>query len=450
MMSTRSSPAANERLMDRRAAAVPRGVSQAHPVFASRALGAELWDVEGRRYIDFCGGIAVVNTGHCHPDVVEAVDAQLRAYTHTCFQVVAYESYVALAERLNALAPGAAPKKTMFMTTGAEAVENAIKIARAYTRRSGVIAFSGAFHGRTMMALALTGKVHPYKAAFGPFPGEVFHAPFPSASSGIGVDASIRAIERLLKSDIEASRVAACIVEPVLGEGGYHPAPPEFLRRLRALCDEHGILLIADEIQTGIGRTGRMFAVEHSGVVPDIVTLAKGLGGGLPISAIVGRADVMDAAHPGGLGGTYAGSPLGCAAALAVLDAIERDDILAQVERSGERMRARLRELAARHPAIGDVRGLGLMNAIELFHDAARTQPAPELAARLLAEARNRGLLLLACGDHGNVIRFMCPLTTPQTILDEGLDRLGDALSAIAPATARVAHAQPAMPAHTP
>lgn len=421
----------NAAWMARRNAALPRGVSQAHPLFVSRARDAELWDVAGRRYIDFCGGIAVVNTGHCHPKVIAAVEGQLRDYTHTCFQVVAYDPYVALAERLNALAPGSSPKKTFFMSTGAEAVENAIKIARASTRRSGIIAFSGGFHGRTLMALALTGKVDPYKAGFGPFPAEVFHAPFPCALHGVSVDNAIDGIEALFKHDIEPSRVAAMIVEPVTGEGGYYPAPMEFLQRLRALCDSHGILMIADEIQTGIGRTGRMFAVEHAAVEPDIITLAKGLGGGFPISAIIGRADVMDAVNPGGLGGTYAGSPLGCAAGLAVLDVIDEERLLEKVTRHGERMRARLREMAQRYPAIGEVRGLGLMVAIELFQDIERTRPAPEITAALVAEARQRGLLLLSCGNYRNVIRIMSPLTVPEPILDEGLDLLDQALDAV-------------------
>lgn len=424
----------NAAMMHRREAALPRGVSQAHPLFVARARDSELWDIAGRRYIDFCGGIAVVNTGHCHPRVIAAVEAQLAAYTHTCFQVVAYDGYVALAERLNALAPGPLPKKTFFMSTGAEAVENAIKIARACTRRSGVIAFAGGFHGRTLMALALTGKVDPYKTGFGPFPAEVYHAPYPCAVHGVSADDAIHGIEALFKHDIEPARVAAVIVEPVTGEGGYYPAPPEFLQRLRALCDHHGILMIADEIQTGVGRTGRMFAVEHAGVAPDIITLAKGLGGGFPISAIIGRADVMDAVPPGGLGGTFAGSPLGCAAGIAVLDVIDDEKLLDKVVRHGERMRARLREMADRHRVIGEVRGLGLMNAIELFHDTARTRPAPEIAAALVSEARQHGLLLLSCGNYRNVIRLMSPLTVPEAILDEGLDLLERALAAVAPA----------------
>ncbi len=391
-----------------------------------------MWDIEGRRYIDFCGGIAVVNTGHRHPRVIEAVISQLEHFTHTCFQVIAYEPYVALAERLNALAPGDAPKKTFFMSTGAEAIENAVKVARAATRRPGIIAFTGAFHGRTMMTLALTGKVDPYKAGFGPFPNEVYHAPFPCPLHGISVDDAMAGIEMLLKNDIEPSRVAAIVVEPVQGEGGYYPAPDEFLPRLRALCDQHGILIIADEIQTGIGRTGRMFAVEHCGVVPEIIALAKGLGGGFPISAIVGRADVMDAVGPGGLGGTYAGSPIACAAALAVLDIIESEQLLERSRRLGEYLQGRLRALAARHPAIGDVRGLGLMVAIEFFDDASRRKPAPEMAKAVVAEAVRRGLLLLSCGVHGNVIRMMTPLTIPEGILNEGLDLLEDTLAAVA------------------
>ena len=421
----------NETLRRRQAAAVPRGLSRAHPVYAARASNAELWDVEGRRFIDFCGGIAVVNTGHCHPRVLGAVESQLRRFTHTCIQVVAYEPYVRLAERLNALAPGSGPKKTLFLSTGAEAVENAVKIARASTGRTGIIAFAGAFHGRTMMALALTGKVRPYKAGFGPYPAEVFHAPFPCDLHGVSVDDAIRGVERLLKSEIEPRRVAAVVVEPVQGEGGYYVAPPEFLRRLRSLCDEHGMLLIADEIQTGIGRTGKMFAVEHSGVVPDIITLAKGLGGGFPISAVVGCAKVMDAVDVGGLGGTYAGSPIGCAAALAVLDVIEQEGLLERSHWLGARMESRLREMARRHLFIGDVRGLGLMLAIELFEGGDRSKPAPELASRVIQEARERGLLLLGCGIHGNAIRMMTPLTIPERVMDEGLRILDDALAAV-------------------
>ena len=427
-----SSTRASADLLSRRQAAIPRGVSQSHPLIVDRALNAELWDVEGRRYIDFCGGIAVVNTGHCHPRVIEAASRQLERFTHTCFQVIAYEPYVALAERLNALAPGGAPKKTFLMSTGAEAIENAVKIARGATGRPGVISFTGAFHGRTMMALALTGKVDPYKIGFGPFPGEIYHAPFPCPLHGISVEDAMAGLETVFRNDIEPARVAAILVEPVQGEGGYYPAPAEFLQRLRALCDRHGMLLIADEIQTGIGRTGRMFAVEHAGVVPDILTLAKGLGGGFPISAIVGRADVMDAVAPGGLGGTYAGSPVACAAALAVLDVIEDEGLLDRSTLLGERLRGRLGALAARHPEIGDVRGLGLMVAIEMFDGKARRNPSPEAAKAIVAEAARRGLLLLSCGIFGNVIRIMTPLTIPDSVLEEGLAVLEDTLAAVA------------------
>lgn len=427
-----NSPSTNATLMARRAAAIPRGIGNAHAIFAVRAENGEIWDVEGRRYIDFCAGIAVVNTGHCHPKVIAAAKAQLDQFTHTCFQVVAYESYVELAERLCKLAPGKAPKKAFFMSTGAEAIENAIKVARAYTGRSGIIAFQGAFHGRTMFSVALTGKVDPYKLGFGPFPAEVFHAPFPNALHGISIDDSIRGIEAIFKSDIEAARVAAIFVEPVQGEGGYIPAPPEFLRRLRELCDKHGILLVADEIQTGVARTGKMFAIEHAGIEADIITMAKGLGGGLTISAVIGRADVMDAAAPGGLGSTYAGHPIACAGALAVLDVVEEEKLCERSTALGERMRARLGALKARHSSIAEVRGLGAMTAVEFCRDGDPHRPAPEIANALKAEAARRGLLLLTCGVYGNVLRIMIPLTIPETVLDEGLDILAAALDVAA------------------
>lgn len=418
--------------MARRAAALPRGVGQAHPLVASRALNAEVWDVEGRRYIDFVAGIAVVNTGHCHPKVVAAAQAQLAHFTHTCFQVVAYEGYLRLAERLNALAPGDAAKKTFFVNTGAEAVENAIKVARAFTGRPGVIAFNGGFHGRTLLTLGLTGKIDPYKLGVGPFPGEIYHAPFPNEAHGVSVDDAMRGLEALFKCDIEAKRVAAIIIEPVQGEGGYYPAPAEFMQRLRALADQHGILLIADEIQTGMARTGKMFAMEHFGVVPDIITMAKGLGGGFPIAAIVGRADIMDALSPGGLGSTYAGSPMSCAAALAVLDVVESENLCQRSTEIGAHMQSRLRNLSAKQKCIGDVRGLGAMVAIELFHDGDRARPAPELTKAVVAEALKRGLLLLSCGVYGNVLRLMVPLTIEQVVLDEGLDILAAAIEAAA------------------
>ncbi|WP_140626209.1 4-aminobutyrate--2-oxoglutarate transaminase [Methylibium rhizosphaerae] len=422
----------NAALMARRRAAVPRGVGQAHEIFASRAGNAELWDVEGRRYIDFAGGIAVLNTGHCHPGVVAAVREQLDRYTHTCFQVVAYEPYVELAERLNALAPGAFDKKTLFLTTGAEAVENAVKIARAYTRRGGVIAFTGGYHGRTLMTLGLTGKVAPYKSGFGPFPGEVFHALFPNTLHGVSVDDALASVETLLKNDIEADRVAAFIVEPVQGEGGFYVAPPEFIAGLKALADRHGILLIADEVQTGAGRTGTWFASEQWPVAPDLIATAKSLAGGFPISGVVGRADVMDAPGPGGLGGTYAGSPIGCAAALAVLKAFEDEKLLQRSQAMGEALKAGLRRLAARVPAIVDVRGLGAMVAIELGRGGDVSRPDAELTRRVVAEAARRGLILLSCGSYGNVIRILVPLTAPDTLLAEGLQILEDSFAAVA------------------
>ena len=421
----------NDALMARRAAALPRGVAQAHGVFAVRAENAEIWDVEGRRWIDFCAGIAVVNTGHCHPHVMAAARAQLNQFTHTCFQVVAYESYVELAERLNKLAPGTTPKKTFFMNTGAEAVENAIKVARAYTGRSGVIAFNGAFHGRTMFSLALTGKVDPYKKGFGPFPAEVFHAPYPDPLHGTTIDDAMHGLELIFKNDIEASKVAAIIVEPVQGEGGYIPAPAEFLQRLRALCDQHGMLLIADEIQTGAARCGKFFAIEHAGIEPDIITMAKGLGGGMTISAIIGKADVMDAAAPGGLGSTYAGHPVAVASALAVLDVIEDEKLTERAAMLGEKCRTRLNALRSRFACIADVRGLGAMTAVEFSHGGDPKKPAGDIAAALKVEAAKRGLLLLNCGSYGNVLRLMLPLTIPEAVLDEGLKLLEDSLAAV-------------------
>ena len=411
----------NAALFARRQAAIPRGVGHSHNIFIAKGENAEVWDVEGKRYIDFAGGIAVLNTGHRHPAVIQAVKDQLDQYTHTCFQVLAYEPYVELAERLNAKAPGDFAKKTLFLTTGAEAVENAIKIARAATGRSGVICFGGGYHGRTLLTLAMTGKVAPYKTGFGPFPAEVFHATFPNALHGVTVDAAMASVEAIFKNDIEARRVAAIILEPVQGEGGFQVAPPELLQRLRALCDAHGILLICDEVQTGAGRTGTWFAVEHSGVAPDLITMAKSMAGGFPISAVIGRAEVMDAAAPGGLGGTYAGSPIACAAALAVLDVFEQENLLQRGRAVGQRLTAALQTMAQKHRCIGDVRGLGAMVAIELFHKGDITQPDADLAKAVAAEAAKRGLILLTCGTYGNVIRVLVPLTASDAVLDEGL-----------------------------
>jgi 4-aminobutyrate aminotransferase/(S)-3-amino-2-methylpropionate transaminase len=421
--------ASNTDLHRRRAAAVARGVANSLSIYAQRARNAEIWDVEGRRYIDFASGIAVLNTGHLHPRVVAAVQAQLGQLTHTCFQVTPYEGYVALAERLNALAPGPTPKKSILFSTGAEAVENALKIARYHTRRSAVIAFSGAFHGRTLATMTLTGKVQPYKSGFGVLLPEVFHVPFPSAYHGVTPQQSLAAIEQLFKADLEPSRVAALIIEPVQGEGGFYIAPPEFLRSLRALCDSHGIVLVADEIQSGFARTGRMFAFEYSGVEPDLMTVAKSIAGGLPLSAVVGKAQIMDAPPPGGLGGTYAGSPLACAAALAVLDVIAEEQLVERSRVLGTQLMARLKALQAKCPAIGEVRGLGSMVAIELVKNRRADQPDAELTRALVQAAATRGLVILSCGVYGNVIRLLAPLTISDALLNEGLDLLEAALA---------------------
>lgn len=421
----------NTDLHERRLAAIARGIGATFPVYVDRAHNAELWDVEGRRYVDFVGGIAVLNTGHLHPRVQEAVADQLRRFSHACFMVTPYEPAVALAERLNRIAPGPTPKKTAFFNSGAEAVENAVKISRAHTGRPGVIAFSGAFHGRTFMALALTGKVVPYKAGFGPFPGEVYHAPFPYPYRGISTADAFAGIERIFKEDIEPGRVAAIVVEPVLGEGGYIPAPFEFMQELRRLCDRHGIVLIADEIQTGFGRTGRWFAVEHAGVEPDLVTMAKSLAGGLPLSAVCGKAEIMDAPGPGGLGGTYGGSPLACAAALAVIDVIEEEGLVERAQSIGSHVVKTVEGWAETDPRIGEVRGLGAMIGIEMVADPEMRAPDPDRTRALINAALEEGLLLLSCGTLGNVLRVMVPLTASDDLVDEGLRALERAMARV-------------------
>lgn len=412
-------------LRARHMAAVTSGVGT-KAIYAERADNAELWDIEGKRYVDFAAGIAVNNTGHRHPKVMAAVAEQAERFTHTCFHVAPFEGYIRLAERLNATAPIDGPAKTMLITTGAEAVENAVKVARIATGRPAIIAFTGGFHGRTMMGMALTGKVAPYKKGFGPFPADVYHVPFPNAFHGVSVDDSLRGLHSLLAADVDASRVAAIIVEPVQGEGGFVPAPHEFLVTLRAFADQHSILLIADEVQTGIGRTGAMFAFEHSGVKADLVTLAKGLAGGFPLSALVGRADIMDAAHAGGLGGTYAGNPLAVAAANAVLDVIEEEGLCDRAKKIGAIMSDRLLEISRRKgmECIGEIRGPGAMVAFELVTDRESNQPDTALTNALIAEAEKRGLILLGCGTRFNVIRLLPALTIPYDILAEGLDIL--------------------------
>jgi 4-aminobutyrate aminotransferase/(S)-3-amino-2-methylpropionate transaminase len=410
----------NAELHQRRQQAVPRGVTNSLAVYAERAANAELWDVEGRRYIDFASGISVLNTGHVHPRVREAIARQLERLTHTCFQVTPYESYIALAESLNALAPGAGPKKTIFLTTGAEAVENAIKIARFYTKRTGVVAFSGGFHGRTLACISLTGKVQPYKAGFGAMLPEVYHLPYPMPYHGVTVEHSLQALEQLFKADVDPARVAAIIIEPVLGEGGFYAAPAELLRRLRTVCDTHGIVLIADEIQSGFGRTGRMFAIEHSGVEPDLITIAKSVAGGVPLSAVTGKAEIMDSPGPGGLGGTYAGSPLGCAAGLAVLEVMREEQLLARAQEIGRFMSSRLKGLQVRFPCVGEVRALGAMVAVELVRNGRADAPDAELTKALVQAAGRHGLIILSCGIYSNVIRFLAPLTIPEALLKEG------------------------------
>ncbi|HVL74746.1 MAG TPA: 4-aminobutyrate--2-oxoglutarate transaminase [Noviherbaspirillum sp.] len=419
----------NAALQERKIDATVPGVGVLTQVYAERASNAELWDVEGRRYIDFTSGIGVLNTGHCHPKVVAAVEAQLKKFTHTCFQVFPYEPYVELAEKLNRLTPGTHKKRTAFFTTGAEAAENAVKIARVATGRTGIIAFSGAFHGRTMMGMALTGKVMPYKAGFGPFPADVYHAPFPVALHGVSVEDSLDALDRLFKADVDPQRVAAIFIEPVQGEGGFYVTPPEFMRKLRAICDYHGILLVIDEVQTGFARTGKLFATEHYDVVPDMMLMAKGLAGGFPLSAVTGRAEIMEAPKPGGLGGTYAGSPIAVAAALAVLDAIEQEGLVARANEIGAKLRNTLEGVRGAVREIADVRGLGAMVAVE-FNQPDTGRPDPDFAKTVQARALERGLMLLTCGIHFNVIRFLIPLTIQHEVLDEGLEKLVDALTA--------------------
>jgi len=424
----------NASLMQRRAAAVARGVGQVHPVFADRARNATVTDVEEREYLDFAGGIAVLNTGHLHPKVVAAVRDQLERLSHTCFQVLAYEPYVAVCEQVNARVPGEYPKKTLLVNSGAEAVENAVKIARAATGRAGVIAFTSGYHGRTMLALSLTGKVVPYAAGMGLMPGGVYRAEFPCALHGVSDDDAIASIERVFKNDAEPRDIAAIIIEPVQGEGGFYVASPAFMAGLRALCDQHGILLIADEVQTGAGRTGTFFAMEQMGVSADLTAFAKSIAGGFPLAGVCGKAEYMDAIAPGGLGGTYAGSPIACAAALAVLQVFEEERLLERSRAIGQRLMQALGQLQRLHRVIGDVRGLGAMVAMELFEGGDPHRPAAELTGRILVRAREKGLILLSCGSYGNVLRILVPLTVPDAQLERGLGIIGECLAELAPA----------------
>jgi 4-aminobutyrate aminotransferase/(S)-3-amino-2-methylpropionate transaminase len=413
----------NQNLQVRKSQVIARGQGNVYPVYVQHAKNAELWDVEGNRYIDFGTGIAVCNTGHSHPKIIDAVKAQIDKFSHTCVMVNPYEVAVELAEKLTALAPGKTQKKAIFVTTGAEAVENCVKIARAHTGRRGVIAFNGGFHGRTNLSMALTGKITPYKNLFGPFPGDIFHAPFPIACHGVSLKDSLKGLENLFKVDIAPTDVAAIIVEPIQGEGGFYQAPAEFLQVLRNICDQHGIVLIADEIQTGFGRTGKMFNFEYSGVEPDLITMAKGIAGGFPIAAVVGKSDIMDAPLAGGLGGTYGGSPVACAAALAVLDIIEQENLVPRANEIGAIFSQRLTALQNQYPGlILEVRNKGAMIAIELVCNGDARQPNGKLTQAIIANAAQHGLILLACGFYGNVIRFLPALTISDQIINEGLD----------------------------
>lgn len=421
----------NAEISARKNDAISRGVGMTTQIYADKAENSEIWDVEGRRYIDFAGGIAVLNTGHRHPKVVAAVKNQLDRFTHTCHQVVPYENYVALAERLNKMLPGNFEKKTIFATTGAEAVENAIKIARCATGRSAVIAFTGGFHGRTFMGMALTGKVVPYKVGFGPMMNDVFHVPFPLEMHGIDVETTLDVLDKLFKADVDPKRVAAIILEPVQGEGGFYDVPRALMKALREICDEHGILLVADEVQTGFARTGKMFAMEHYDVVPDLTTMAKSLAGGFPLSAVTGRAELMDAPGPGGLGGTYAGNPLAIAAAHAVLDVIEEEELCDRANQLGNRLKQRLEAIRADVPHIMDIRGLGFMNAVE-FKIPGTDKPNADFTNAVRVKALEKGLILLTCGVYSNVIRFLAPITIQDEVFNEALDLIEASIREVA------------------
>ena len=415
-------------LLDLRASEVVRGVGNAHSIFIERGSGATLWDVDGKEYIDFVGGIGVLNVGHSNPRVQAAIREQIERFTHVCFQVAMYDSYVKLAQRLNQLAPGPSRKKTLLLSTGAEATENAVKIAREHTGREAVIAFQHGYHGRTLLALSMTGKNEPYKQHFGPFCSEIYHAPFPYEYQGWTTERSLRALEDVFESDVAPDRVAAIIIEPVLGEGGFVPAPVAFLRALREIATRHGIVFVCDEIQTGFGRTGKMFAIEHADVEPDLLCIAKSVAAGLPLAAVVGRAEIMDAPGPGGLGGTYAGNPVACAAALAVLDVFEDERLVQRAAAIGRRLERALSELRDRYPRrIGDVRGRGAMMAME-FVDEPGAEP---FAKRIIAQAREHGLLMLSAGSKSCVLRVLVPLVIDDAQLEEGLKRLDASCKAV-------------------
>jgi 4-aminobutyrate aminotransferase / (S)-3-amino-2-methylpropionate transaminase / 5-aminovalerate transaminase len=417
-------------LAARRDAAVPRGIAHSTPVYARSARGALVTDVDGNVFIDFAGGIGTLNVGHSNADVVRAAAEQLTRMTHTCFSVAPYEGYVALAEKLNRITPGTFPKKTMLANSGAEALENAVKIARIATGREAVVVFEHAFHGRTLLTMSMTSKVRPYKFGFGPFAPEVYRLPYPYEYRGhyAGPAAAAQELEDFFKTQVAAEKVACVVLELVAGEGGFIVAPREWVDILARYCRDHGILLVIDEVQTGFGRTGRMFASEHYGVVPDVMTMAKSLAGGLPLSAITGRAEVMDAAHVGGLGGTYTGNPVSCAAALAAVDVIERERLPERAERIGEEVARRFECFVERFPFVGEARGLGAMRALELVKDRATKAPDKDLTDRVIRKAYENGLLLVGAGTYGNVIRTLMPLVVTDDELTEGLDVLEKAL----------------------
>ena len=425
-------------LSERRSKAVPRGLSHATPVYVAKAQGAVLEDVDGNRYLDFAGGIGCLNVGHRTPEVMAAIEEQLDKFLHTCVQVTAYESYVELAERLNRATPGKFPKKTIFVNTGAEAVENAVKIARAYTKRPGIVAFEDGFHGRTMMTLALTSKTHPYKAGFQPFPGEVYRIPYAycyRCSYNLKYPSCdlycARHLEDTFKRVVAQEGVAAVIAEPVLGEGGFVAPPLDYFKTLIDLCHKHGVLFIADEVQSGFGRTGALFASERYGIEPDLIVTAKSMGGGLPLAAVTGRAEIMDAPGPGGLGGTFAGNPLSCAAALAVLDVFEKEDLSARANELGERFQERARDWQKKWPMIGDIRGLGAMQALELVQSLDKREPAAEETKQVTQYCYEHGLITISAGSYGNVIRLLMPLVITDDQMDEGLHVLEGALKAV-------------------
>lgn len=418
----------NALFLDARDEHVPRGIVTAHPVVIAKGKGSEVWDVEGNRYLDFVAGIGVLNVGHSHPAVIKAVTEQLQQVSHACFQVAAYPAYIELAKRLNKLVGEGEKYKSVFFTSGAEAVENAVKIARSWTNRPGIIAFDGAFHGRTLLGCTLTGMSQPYKQNFGPFPGDIYRVPFPNAFHGISETDCLKALDTLFAVQILPERVAAIIIEPVQGDGGFLPASPAFMQALREITTRHGIVLICDEVQTGFGRTGKMFGFQHTGIQPDLITVAKSLGGGLPISGVVGKAEIMDAPTPGGLGGTYGGNALACAASLAVLDLLEHDNLLERANQLGDQLKARLQQLADKYACIGDVRGIGFMRAIEII-DFETGKPDAALTQKILDCACQEGLLLIKCGVQRNTIRFLAPLVTSDSQLEEALHIIDIALA---------------------